>query len=172
MAQHEATYLDRAAVFIGRWEGCLLEAYLDTIASPPVWTIGFGWTGKIKKNGRWRSIRAGDRFTQKEADAYLSREIRKFAHEVNKLIKVPVSRRMRMMLISLAYNIGLGAFASSTLLRKLNRREYWGAAQEFPKWSFAGGVQIEGLLNRRRDEQRVFIHYAKGKRLRRGQRKL
>lgn len=159
------TYLDNAAKFIAKWEGYLPYAYLDTIASPAVWTIGYGWTGKIKRGGVWRSIRSGDRMPQKEAQAYLAREVRKFAREVNRLIKVPVSRRQRMACISLAYNTGIGAFASSTLLRKLNARDYVGAANEFPKWSYAGGVQVQGLLNRRREERWMFVHYVKGKKL-------
>lgn len=158
-------YLKAAARFIGKWEGKLNHAYLDTIASPAVWTIGYGWTGKIKRGGRWRSIRAGDYMSDKEALYYLERGVRDFARKVNKLIKVPVSRRQRMACISLAYNIGLGAFASSTLLRKLNNRNYVGAANEFPKWSYAGGVRVQGLLNRRREERWMFVHYVKGKKL-------
>ncbi|MNW08143.1 Lysozyme RrrD [compost metagenome] len=57
---------------------------------------------------------------------------------------------------SLAYNIGAKAFASSTLLRKFNAGDKAGAAAEFPRWNRAGGRVMNGLTNRRLDEQRVF----------------
>lgn len=147
------------ARFIGRWEGLLLKAYLDTIASPPVWTIGYGWTGKIRdrKTGKLRPIRQGDRISKTYAARLLARGLKAALRDVNQLVKVPITVRQRMALMSLWWNIGPGAFADSTLLRRLNRRDYQGAANEFLKWKYAGGVEIEGLLNRRRAERRMFL---------------
>lgn len=147
------------ARFIGRWEGLLLKAYLDTIASPPVWTIGYGWTGKIrdKATGKLRPIRAGDRISPAYAARLLSRGLKEALRDVNLLVNVPITVRQRMALMSLWWNIGPHAFATSTLLRKLNQRDYQGAANEFLRWKLAGGVEIEGLLNRRRAERRMFL---------------
>jgi GH24 family phage-related lysozyme (muramidase) len=147
------------ARFIGRWEGLLLRAYLDTIASPPVWTIGYGWTGKIRdpKTGKLRLIRQGDKISATYAARLLSRGLRTALRDINLLVKVPITVRQRMALMSLWWNIGPHAFATSTLLRKLNKRDYRGAADEFPKWKRAGGVTVEGLLNRRRSERRMFL---------------
>lgn len=155
------------ARFIGRWEGLLLKAYLDTIASPPVWTIGYGWTGKIRDriSGKLRPIRAGDRISPAYASRLLARGLKQALRDVNRLVKVPISVRQRMALMSLWWNIGPGAFASSTLLRVLNERRYQDAADHFLDWRFAGGVEIEGLVNRRRAERRMFLsHMPKGAR--------
>ena len=147
------------AKFIGRWEGLMLRAYLDTIASPPGWTIGYGWTGKIrdKKTGRLRQIRSGDRVSPVYAAKLLSRGLKAALRDINQLVKVPITIRQRMALMSLWWNIGPGAFADSSLLRWLNKRRYRLAANEFLRWKYAGGVAIEGLLNRRRAERRMFL---------------
>lgn len=147
------------AKFIGRWEGLLLKAYLDTIASPPVWTIGYGWTGKIrdKVTGKLRPIREGDRISPAYAARLLSRGLKAALRDVNHLVDVPITVRQRMALMSLWWNIGPGAFASSTLLRVLNEGRYRDAADQFLRWNKAGGVEIEGLTNRRRSERRMFL---------------
>lgn len=147
------------AKFIGRWEGLLLKAYLDTIASRPRWTIGYGWTGKIRdrKTGKLRPIRAGDRISPAYAARLLARGLRAALRDINLLVDVPITVRQRMALMSLWWNIGPGAFADSTLIRKLNQGNYRGAANEFLKWKYAGGVEIGGLLNRRRAERRMFL---------------
>lgn len=148
------------ARFVARWEGELLTAYLDTIASPAVWTIGYGHTGPIRdpRTGRMRPIREGDRISRRYAVKLLAADLRFAAREVARLVKVPITVRQRMALISLLHNIGPGAFAASTLLRKLNAGDYRGAANEFLRWKFAGGQVIPGLLNRRRAERWMFTH--------------
>lgn len=150
--------LNYAAKFVSRWEGFSAEAYLDTLASPAVWTIGYGHTGPIFKGGRWREIQAGDTITRRQALKYLTKDLRTAARAVRQSVHVPITVRQRMALISLCFNIGVGAFQSSTLVKKLNAKDYRGAANEFPKWKFAGGVPVLGLLNRRRLERWMFTH--------------
>jgi GH24 family phage-related lysozyme (muramidase) len=89
------------AKFIGRWEGLLLEAYLDTIAVPPRWTIGFGWTGMIrdKVTGKLRALRAGDRISKRYATLLLARGIRKANRELSRWLEVPVTARQRIALL-------------------------------------------------------------------------
>lgn len=152
------------ARFTAKWEGIVLTAYLDTIASPPVYTIGAGHTGLIRdpKTGRLRPIRAGDRISYRYAMRLLAQDLRHSARAVNRAVKVPITVRQRMALISLAFNVGTSAFAGSTLVRKLNSRNYKGAANEFLKWKYAGGVAIPGLLNRRRAERWMFANPRRG----------
>ena len=57
---------------------------------------------------------------------------------------------------SLAYNIGTGNLQSSTLRSKLNRMDYSGASDEFPKWRRASGKIMRGLVKRRAIEQELF----------------
>ena len=53
--------------------------------------------------------------------------------------------------------VGLGNLQASTLRAKLNRGEYEGAANEFPKWRKAGGRVLAGLVRRRADEKNLFM---------------
>lgn len=61
------------------------------------------------------------------------------------------------MLVSFVFNVGEGQFKRSTMLRLLNQGKYDAAANEFPKWKFDNGKMIQGLLNRRLEEQKIFL---------------
>ena len=146
--------LSWAARFIAKWEGYISHPYLDTIASPPILTAGYGHT---RYAGPPVPI-AGQYWSETKALRVLTRDIRGAAKAVKRSIHVKLSVRQRIALISLAFNCGSGAVEGSELQRKLNRRDYLGAANEFLEWSHAGGVVVEGLLNRRREERWLFLH--------------
>lgn len=76
---------------------------------------------------------------------------------INSLVKVPLTSNQFNALVDLVYNIGAGAFASSTLLRELNAGNYSGAAGQFLVWDYAGGTQNAGLEARRKREQTLFL---------------
>lgn len=57
---------------------------------------------------------------------------------------------------SFAYNLGLGALFSSTLFRKVKANDHAGAALEFPRWVYAGGRKLSGLVRRREAEKRLY----------------
>jgi lysozyme len=59
-------------------------------------------------------------------------------------------------LVSFAYNVGVPRFATSTLLRRLNRADYEGAAAEFERWIYAAGRKLPGLVRRRLAERNLF----------------
>lgn len=144
---------DKGLALIKKWEGCKLHAYLDVVGVP---TIGFG--SIAYPNGR--PVQLGDQITQEQADALLVRECESKCRAISKLIQATVNQNEFDALASLAYNIGEGAFAKSTLLRKLNASDHQGAAQQFLVWNkgIIDGVkvEIEGLTNRRRDEKNLF----------------
>lgn len=144
-----------AARFVARWEGFLPTAYLDTIAVPAIYTIGYGHTG---------DVHAGERVTKAQALRLLSSDLRVAARAVRQGIHVRLSVRQRMALISLAFNCGGGAVIGSTLAAKLNARNYKGAANCFLEWDHAGGVEIEGLKNRREAERAMFLSKPKKRR--------
>lgn len=135
------------------FEGLKLNAYLDSVG---VWTIGYG---TIKyPNGV--SVKKGDACTASEAQTYLANDCKVFVNAVNKLVKVPLTQNQFDALVSLVYNIGETAFAGSTLLKKLNAKDYAGAAAQFEVWN-KGRVKgkltvIPGLANRRAAERKVF----------------
>lgn len=58
---------------------------------------------------------------------------------------------------SFTFNVGTGAFRSSTLLKRLNAGDYQGAASEFGKWVKAGGKVLPGLVRRRKEEAALFL---------------
>jgi len=75
----------------------------------------------------------------------------------NNCIKnAPLTPNQRDAVTSLIFNIGNGKFCKSTMARKLSLRDYKGAAAEFPKWKYAGGRVLKGLVTRRAKEQAMF----------------
>lgn len=140
--------LSYAARFIAKWEGFLPDAYLDTIAEPDVWTIGYGHTGGVQPGERW---------SKAKALRVLIQDIRWAAAAVARNVRVKLTVRQRIALISLVFNCGPGAIEGSTLQRRLNARDYTGAADELLRWSHAGDQVVQGLLNRRNDERAMFL---------------
>ena len=68
-----------------------------------------------------------------------------------------VFSRQFAALVSFTYNVGSGALNSSTLLRRLNAGDTFGAANEFLRWNRAGGRVLAGLTRRRREERALFL---------------
>lgn len=136
--------------FIQSFEGRYLVAYDDGTG---VWTIG---CGTIKyPNGR--AVKKGDVCTDAQVEQYFSNDLVKFENSVNSLVKVPLTQNQFDALVSFAYNVGATNFSNSTLLKKLNAKDYKGAAAEFPKWNKAGGKVISGLTKRRNAEMELFL---------------
>jgi lysozyme len=134
----------QALDLIKGFESCRLEAYQDSIG---VWTIGWGHT---------RGVKEGDTCTQEQADAWLLEDAQEAVDAVLRLVKVNLTGGQFAALVSFAFNLGQANFARSTLLKNLNHADFGLAANEFPKWSFAGGKHLDGLLRRRLAEQAVF----------------
>lgn len=137
--------LAHAVALIRRWEGCRLSAYLCPAG---VWTIGWGATGP--------DVRRGVVWTQGQADDRLAADVETFMRGVKHLLKRQPTDNQLGAMTSLAYNVGLGAFQSSTLLRLFNAGDTEGAARQFSRWIRAGGRIVVGLARRRADERAVF----------------
>lgn len=131
------------------FEGLKLKAYDDGVG---VWTIGFGTT--IYPNGI--KVKKGDTCTEAQAKVYMAHDLKKFESAVNSAVTVPINQNQFDALVSLAYNIGTGAFKESTLLKKLNEADYKGAAAQFAVWNKGGGKVMQGLVNRRAVERKLF----------------
>lgn len=128
------------------FEQCRLTAYQD---SKGVWTIGWGHTGK--------DVRPGSYITQERADELLKQDILYAQIAVQRYVKVPLTQDEFDALTDFAYNIGVGAFAGSTLLLLLNKGDYHGAAAQFGYWDKSGGKVLAGLLRRRAAERDTFL---------------
>lgn len=133
-----------ASDFVKSFEGLELTAYQ---CSAGVWTIGYGHT---------KGVKSGDEISSYEAEQLLIEDLTAISDDLNRLVDVPVSQGQYVALLSLAFNVGATALKKSTLLSKLNRRDYEGAAEEFDKWVYAGGKVVEGLQRRRAAERALF----------------
>ena len=132
---------------VKEFEGCRLTAY---ICPAGVLTIGYGHTGS--------DVHSGMKITQKQAEAFLAKDLQKFANTVNSKVKVGLNANQRGALVSFTFNVGGGAFGSSTLLKRLNKGENPNtvASQELPKWNKGGGKVLPGLVRRRAAEVKFF----------------
>ena len=136
---------------IKQYEGCKLTAYQDIVG---IWTIGYGTTAMA---GLGITPAKGMTITQERAEDLLRQGVDKFAATVDALIISNVNANEFGACVSLAYNIGTGAFAKSTVLRELNAGNKEKAAVAFRMWNKAGGKVVKGLTNRRDSEIALFL---------------
>lgn len=129
-------------------EGLRLQAYPDPGSKNglPV-TIGYGTT---KINGK--NIKLGTVITKEQAEKYFKSDLEKFADQVLARLKVPVNDNQLGALTSFSYNIGIGAFENSTLLKKLNAGDYKAVPAQMRRWNKNDGKVMQGLVNRRERE--------------------
>lgn len=133
------------------FEGLKLTAYQD---SAGIWTIGYG--NITYEDGK--RVQKGDSITQEKADLLFKYYANKFASQVDSLITKPISQNQFNALVSLAYNIGIGALQKSTILKKVNNNPKDASIKdEFMKWVNAGGKKIQGLINRREKEYKLYF---------------
>lgn len=132
---------------IKSFEGLVLHAY-KAVSTEEYYTIGYGHYGQ--------DVSKTLSITQEQAEELLKQDVKRFVDGVNKVLQVEVNQNQFDSLVSLAYNIGLGAFGRSTLLEKLNKRDFTGTAKEFDRWNKSGGVVLAGLVRRRKEERELF----------------
>lgn len=129
-------------------EGFVAYAYWDHSQ----YSIGYG-SGTYPNGTR---VQAGDVISQAEGEEMLKHLLDYYIKEVSSIVTVELNRHQLGALVSLAYNIGIGAFERSTLVRLLNQGNYTGAANEFQRWVYAGGSRNSGLASRRLRERKLF----------------
>jgi lysozyme len=139
-----------AIPMIAEFEGYRDKSYDD---STGVWTLGFGTTHYPDGS----PVRPGDTCTKEQAKEWLRHDLGKFEDCIDRYVKVPLTVHHRAVLTSFVYNLGCGSLQKSTLLKKLNRGDYEGAADELPKWCHAGGRKLKGLVRRRKAERDLFL---------------
>ena len=130
-------------------EGFSSVAYLCSAKKA---TIGYG-------NTFWEDgtpVKIGDQISKERAETLLKHVVDNFSVAVEVDIKIEVTQNQFDALVSLAYNIGLGAFKNSTLLRQLNRGNFVGASHEFLRWNKSNGKPLPGLTRRREREKLLF----------------
>ena len=128
----------------GGLEGREHVPYRDVVG---VLTVCDGHTGSDIVHGR--------RYSDAECDALTRADLQRIARHVDPHILVPTTETQRAAIYSWAYNVGATAATNSTLLKKLNSRDYAGACAELNRWVYAGGQKWRGLMNRRDVEYQV-----------------
>lgn len=125
---------------IKKYEGFRSKAYQDVKG---VWTIGYGHTLTAKP---------GMTITEEQAECLLMRDIREAESAVNLLVMVPLRDNQFSALVSFVFNLGVGSFRRSTLLRRLNAGDYESVPGQLKRWVYAGPKVFEGLKRRRAAE--------------------
>ena len=142
--------LTGAIGLIAGYEGFSSTAYLPTPDDVP--TIGYGQT----QYSDGSPVKMGDTISREDAKMQLQIITRqKYADALGKCVKVPLSQNEYDAYVSLAYNIGTGAFCGSTLVKKLNAGDYVGACSQILRWNKQKGKVLKGLDNRRRKEYKL-----------------
>lgn len=127
-------------------EGCRLSSYQDVGG---VWTIGYGSTGP--------DIGPGLTWAPKQCETRLNNDLQVLAARMRSFFKVTPTLPQLSAMTSLTYNIGIGAFRDSTLLRLFNSGDVAGAAAQFSVWCKVNGQVVGGLVNRRLKERILFL---------------
>lgn len=135
---------------IKEFEGLSLTSYKDIAG---IWTIGYGHTGP--------EVKKGQTITLEEAVQLLDDDTRWAFAAVESSVKVPITENQEAALISLTYNIGASAFAGSTVVKRLNKGDYYGASEAILMWDkarIAGTLTVvRGLARRREAERDLFL---------------
>lgn len=112
------------------------------------WTIGFGHVAGVTADT--------PAITREEALDLLAEDIELAQSAVDKYVTVPLSDNQNTALVSFTYNVGIGAFKDSTLLKLLNAGDYMGATRQFHVWNHIGSQVSDGLTKRRLAEAEIF----------------
>jgi len=138
---------------IKHFESLKLTAYQDSVG---IWTIGWGHTGSAHNDG---TVKKGRKITRDEAESLLMKDLSIFEEAVESCLDVKVNSNQFSALVSFSFNLGSSSLNRSTLLKKLNADDPFGAAKEFKRWSNAGGQRLAGLVRRRISERNLFCSF-------------
>ena len=139
-----AATLAIATPLIASWEGVRTIPYTDIAG---VRTVCYGETNDIEER----------EYTHEECLALLREGVPDYYQFAMQQVDVDIPITMRAAITSFTYNVGPQAFKSSTMLKKINRGDLWGACDELDRWSYVGKMWVRGLNNRRKAERRLCI---------------
>lgn len=123
-------------------EGKVNQVYLDPVN---IKTSCYGHTGP--------ELKLGQKFTDEQCLDQLAKDLSSHDKQMMNLVRVPLTDYQHAAFLSFAYNAGVGNFKSSTMLRKLNSKDYEGACEELSRWIYAKKQKLNGLVTRRQQEK-------------------
>ena len=130
---------------IQEFEGRRLMAY---VCPAGVLTVGYGHTSAAGSP----TVEEGMRISKQQALDILRSDLHKFESGVSSIVKVGLNQSQFDVLVSFAFNCGLGALRMSTLLKRVNAGKFDAVPAELMKWTRGGGKVLPGLVHRRRAE--------------------
>ena len=148
--------LKRARKFIHGIEKFREDAYYPTPNDKL--TIGYGHTGLIDG----KPIKLGMKITEEKAEELYRKDFETHTAPL-KQVEVPLTNNQKIALASFVYNLGPNILKDSDLLKKLNKGDYEGAADEFDKYIHQKNKKtgkyevLNGLIDRRAKEKRLFL---------------
>ena len=138
---------------VAGYEKYVPNVYMPTPQDVP--TIGYGTTVNPDTG---KPIRMTDRrIDEVTAKRWLMTDVAKTEARMRRCVRVPVTQGEWDAYMSLAYNIGTGAFCGSTLVRKLNAGDYAGACKQILRWDKQKGRVLRGLTRRRNAEYKLCV---------------
>lgn len=135
-------------------EDVRLTAYPDPATGGKPWTICWGHTGP--------EVYRGLTVTIDQCKVWLQQDLKKAQGIITSSVRVPLRQGEMDAYASFVFNVGGGNWRSSTLLRKLNAGDHFGACNELPRWVYANRMEMRGLKKRRTEEQAVCIKGLQG----------
>jgi lysozyme len=144
MGVNNLTYSKSGLALTKLFEGEVLSAYQD---QKGVWTIGYGHTAGVQR---------GQTITQAQAEAFLLSDVSDAVNCVNEVVQVALNQAQFDALVDFTFNLGVGNFKGSTLLKEVNAGNFPAAMAQFSLWDHCGGVVNAGLLRRRNAEAAEF----------------
>lgn len=127
------------------FEGFRSTAYQDIVG---VWTIGYGFTKNVKE---------GDTITKAQGEKRLKLELREYTDAVIKACTLVPNENQLAAMVVFAFNVGIGGFNKSTVLKAHNKGSFEAAARAFSLWNKAGGKAVAGLTRRRAAEASLYL---------------
>lgn len=144
----------RGLNLLANFEGLRTKAYPDPATGDEPWTIGIGTT--IYPSGI--KVRKGDVCTVQQAYDYARWDIANIEDDIDRVLKVSLNQNQRDAVISFVYNLGIGNFSKSTLLKKINKNPNDPSIRaQFMVWNKAGGKVLRGLTLRREAEANYYF---------------
>ena len=136
---------DAALAIIREREGLRLQAYRDVRGIP---TVGYGHTGP--------DVHRDLTIDEEVAEQLLEDDLHDAEVAVEDYVDVELQQHEFDALVSFVFNVGSGNFSNSTMLKLLNNGDRYAAALQFARWNKSGGKVSNGLIRRRKAEQRLF----------------
>lgn len=150
---------ENGLALLQQWEGFKLQVYKDSAGFP---TIGVGHlitkaeqaSGTILINGA--AVQYAGGLTDQQTLDLLAQDVQPAEQAVNAGVTVTLNQNQFDALVSFTFNVGVGAFQSSTLLKLLNQQQYDDVPAQLLRWTRAGGQVVQGLVNRRDNEIKLW----------------